>query len=184
MSYMVKRTIARNIYQIQRPGTFLKNKKPIFLLSQSSSIPALQQSNRQHLCVTSTKVRLNSQTARPLIWSEDYPSFFSNWESPIPSHSDGIQEQSIPLFSVQAKVNKKKRAKNFSPPLTRLHSGSLPHRLGRDCRILSTPEREREGVSDTPSWVTGPRVGAGGGVVAMATVGVEAARAAARTRSR
>jgi hypothetical protein len=38
-------------------------------------------------------------------------------------------------------------------------------------------------VRDTPSWVTGPRVGAGGGVVAIATVGVEAARAAARTRS-
>jgi hypothetical protein len=53
------------------------------------------------------------------------------------------------LFSVQAKVNKKKRAKNFSPPLTRLHSGSLPHRLGRDCRILSTPERERRGVGHT-----------------------------------
>jgi hypothetical protein len=30
----------------------------------------------------------------------------------------------------------------------------------------------------------GTRVGASGGVVAMATVGVEAARAAARTRSR
>jgi hypothetical protein len=29
-------------------------------------------------------------------------------------------------------------------------------------------------------WVTGPRVGAGGGVIAIATVGVEAAR----TRSR
>jgi hypothetical protein len=44
--------------------------------------------------------------------------------------------------------------------------------------------REREEVRDTPSWVAGPRVGAGGGVVAMAMVGVEAARAAARTRSR
>jgi hypothetical protein len=49
---------------------------------------------------------------------------------------------------------------------------------------LSRHEREREGVRDTPSWVAGPRVGAGGGVVTMATVGVEAARAAARTRSR
>jgi hypothetical protein len=66
-----------------------------------------------------------------------------------------------------------------------LYSGSLPHGLGRGCRILSTPERERErGVSDTPSWVAGPRVGAGGGVVATATVGVETARAAARMRSR
>jgi hypothetical protein len=65
-----------------------------------------------------------------------------------------------------------------------LYSGSLPHRLGRGYRILSRHEREREGVRDTPSWVAGPRVGAGGGVVAMATVGVEAARAAARTRSR
>jgi hypothetical protein len=41
-------------------------------------------------------------------------------------------------------------------------------------------EIEREGVLDTSSWVVGPRVGAGGGVVAMATVGVEAAQ----TRSR
>jgi hypothetical protein len=64
------------------------------------------------------------------------------------------------------------------------YSGSLPHRLGQDSRILSRHEREREGVRDTPSWVAGPRVGASGGVVAMATVGVEAARAAARTRSR
>jgi hypothetical protein len=44
--------------------------------------------------------------------------------------------------------------------------------------------REREGVWDTPSWIAGPRVGAGGGVVAIATVSVEAVRAAARTRSR
>jgi hypothetical protein len=65
-----------------------------------------------------------------------------------------------------------------------LYSVSLPHRLGRDSQILSRHVREREGVRDTPSWVAGPRVGAGGGVVAMATVGVEAARAAARTRSR
>jgi hypothetical protein len=34
-------------------------------------------------------------------------------------------------------------------------------------------EIEREGVRDTPSWVAGPRVGAGGGVVAMAIVGVD-----------
>jgi hypothetical protein len=67
-----------------------------------------------------------------------------------------------------------------------LYSRSLPHRLGRGSRILSRyeREREREGVRDTPSWVTGPRVGAGGGVVTMATVGVEAAWAAAQTRSR
>jgi hypothetical protein len=39
-------------------------------------------------------------------------------------------------------------------------------------------------VRDTPSWVAGPRVGAGGGVVVIATVGVETARAAARMRSR
>jgi hypothetical protein len=71
-----------------------------------------------------------------------------------------------------------------------LHSRSLPHRLGRGSRILSRHERERErerereGVRDTPSWVAGPRVGAGGGVVAMTTVGVEAAQAAAQTRSR
>jgi hypothetical protein len=75
------------------------------------------------------------------------------------------------------------------PPLTLfgsslLNSRSLPHRLGRGCRILSRHEREREGVRDTPSWVTGPHVGAGGGVVAMATVGVVVVRAAARTRSR
>jgi hypothetical protein len=31
-------------------------------------------------------------------------------------------------------------------------------------------------VQYTPSWVAGPRVGAGGGMVAMTTVGVEAAR--------
>jgi hypothetical protein len=39
-----------------------------------------------------------------------------------------------------------------------LYSRSLSHRLGRGCRILSMPEREREreGVSDTPSWVAGP----------------------------
>jgi hypothetical protein len=49
---------------------------------------------------------------------------------------------------------------------------------------LSRHEREREGVRDTPSWVAGPRVGAGGGVVVIATVGVETARAAARMRSR
>jgi hypothetical protein len=73
-----------------------------------------------------------------------------------------------------------------SPLWTLLHSGSLPHRLGRGSQILSRHEREgeREGVRDTPSWVAGPRVGAGSGAVAMATVGVEAARAAARTRSR
>jgi hypothetical protein len=65
-----------------------------------------------------------------------------------------------------------------------LYSRSLPHRLGRGNRILSRHEREREGVRDTPSWVAGPRLGAGGGVVAMATIGVEAARAAAQTRSR
>jgi hypothetical protein len=63
------------------------------------------------------------------------------------------------------------------------YSGSLPHRLGQGSRILSRHERERR-VRDTPSWVVGPRVGAGGGVVTMATVGVEAARAVARTRSR
>jgi hypothetical protein len=65
-----------------------------------------------------------------------------------------------------------------------LNSRSLLHRLGQGSQILSRHEREREGVRDTPSWVAGPRVGAGGGVVAMATVGVEAARAAARMRSR
>jgi hypothetical protein len=65
-----------------------------------------------------------------------------------------------------------------------LYSRSLPHMLGRGSRILSRHEREREGVRDTPSWVAGPRVSAGGGVVAIATVGVEAARAAAQTRSR
>jgi hypothetical protein len=30
-----------------------------------------------------------------------------------------------------------------------LYSGSLPHRLGRGCRILSMPERERRGVGHT-----------------------------------
>jgi hypothetical protein len=65
-----------------------------------------------------------------------------------------------------------------------LYSRSLPHRLRRGSRILSRHEREREGVRDTPSWVTGPRVGAGDGVVAIVTVGVEAARTAAWTRSR
>jgi hypothetical protein len=53
-----------------------------------------------------------------------------------------------------------------------LNSGSLPHRLGRGSRILSRHKREREEMRDTPSWVAGPRVGAGGGVVATATVGV------------
>jgi hypothetical protein len=65
-----------------------------------------------------------------------------------------------------------------------LYKRSLLHRLGRGSWILSRHEREREGVQDTPSWVTGSRVGAGGGVVAIATVGVEAAWAAARMRSR
>jgi hypothetical protein len=81
---------------------------------------------------------------------------------------------------------------NFRPPdeflasyrWFMLYSRSLPHRLGRGSWILSSHERDREGVQDTPSWVAGPRVGAGGDVVVIATVGVEAARAAARTRSR
>jgi hypothetical protein len=52
--------------------------------------------------------------------------------------------------------------------------------------ILSRHERERgrEEVRDAPSWVVGPGMGAGGGVVPMATVGVETARAVARRRSR
>jgi hypothetical protein len=60
-----------------------------------------------------------------------------------------------------------------------LYSRSQPHRLGRGSRILSRHEREREGVQDTPSWVTGPRVGAGDDVVAIVIVGVEAARTVA-----
>jgi hypothetical protein len=52
--------------------------------------------------------------------------------------------------------------------------------VAESCLVM----REIEGVRDTRSWVTGPRVGADGGVIAMATVGVEATQAVARTRSR
>jgi hypothetical protein len=66
-----------------------------------------------------------------------------------------------------------------------LYSGSLPHRLGQGSRILSRHERESERRGVGYTFVgRGTRVGADGGVVAIATVGVEAARAATRTRSR
>jgi hypothetical protein len=94
-----------------------------------------------------------------------------------------VRTQSISAMIKNKSITHRSQDRNLALiPL--LYSRSLSHRLGQGSRILSRHEREREGVQDTPSWVTGPCMGAAGGVVAMATVGVEAVRAAARTRSR